>query len=165
MADVRKFMKRTTIMQVVTVDKHGNQMGEPETVYPPEPDHIAEGGADHISDYMDRLIRSDARFASLSIFSPTDKGIGLFKRESELEVFLTANCSDPTLEQGIRSFFQSRSIAPSLDYLANHGDTRVLQFPLKLDRDYASELCRDILSDIFNLAPKSALNFTFQEQK
>jgi len=154
---------------IITVDGDGKQIGPAKVVRVPEPDHVSSNGFDHIPEYLDRVIASQARFtslgvftASLGVFNASTRGFGIYKRGTTIEILPSSNSSS---EPKIRAFFETRSLTPSRDYLASQDTTRILHYPLILDGAYCTELSLALLREVYDVSPTEALDFTYQEQE
>jgi len=147
---------------IITVDGDGKQTGPAEIVRVPRRDHVSSNGFDHIPEYLDRLITSQARLTSLGVFNASPRGFGIYKRGTMIEIFPP---SDSSSEPKIRAFFETRSLTPSRDYLASQDTTRILHYPLILDGAYCTELSLALLREVYNVSPTEALDFTYQEQE
>ncbi len=162
-------MPRVTKMRVVTVDRDGKEIGEPEWVDIPEPDSFAKDGFSHIERYVTRLLGSTARFTSLEISTPDEQvALGLWQRGGSPEFSLTVEWRQkPEREPSIRQFFADRGFPCRQDYLAGNGDvpdaTRCLTYSAPPDSRVITQAARDILHDIYGLRESDALDFSYEE--
>src|SRR4030095_3916178 len=101
-----------TRMHVVTVDEHGNQVGPGEWVDVADPHSEADGLA-AIPTYVARLFASTAPFAFSVSTSDGTGGLGICRRDSEIEFLFTIDWRhQPAQERCIRDFFAANGIAP-----------------------------------------------------
>lgn len=162
-------MPRVTKMRVVTVDQNGNEIGEPEWVDIPEPDHFPVDGFSHIKRYVVRLLSSTARYTSLRISTPDEQiAVGLWQHGGLLEFSLTVQWrQEPEREHSIRRFFADRGFPCRQDYLAGNGGvpdaTRCLTYSAPPDSIVVTQSVRDILRDVYGLQDSDALDFSYEE--
>jgi len=162
-------MPRATKMRVVTVDKSGKEIGEPEWVDIPEPDHFPVDGFSHVESYVSRLLSSTARFTALGISTPGGQiAIALWQRGGIPEFSLAVDWrQEPERECLIRQFFADRGFACRQDYLAGNGDvpdaTRWLTYVAPADRRVITHTSIDILHDIYGVKESDAMDFSYEE--
>jgi len=161
---------RSERMWVVTVDENGDEK-DGHWVDIPEPDHFAADGFAQVDDYVSRLLRSSARFASVIIGTPDQrKAVCLWRRGGVPEfTFLVEWRSEPERERAIRQIFAERGLSVSHDYLAGNGGvpdvTRCLgNFLPPDDVQFITALTKDVLRQIYQLREEEALDFTFGEK-
>jgi hypothetical protein len=107
------------------------------------------------------------KFKSISFFTPDgNRGFGLHARDGNVEATLTLEWrQEAQRESAVRSFFESRGIAPSEDYLAGNGDvpdaTRCLTYPIAGTAPELTALTQRILQGLYGISPTEALNIQF----
>ena len=127
------------------------------------PDHYAMNGFDHIEQYVSGLLESPKGSKSLTLFTPDGaRGFGLNAEDGFVHATLTVDWRDePQKEAAIRSFFSSRGVAPTRDYLAGndkvHDATRVLEYPIQGSAAELALLTKRILQELCGISPTEAL--------
>ena len=134
------------------------------------PDYYATKAFDHIQPYIVRLLKPSDHLRFVSIFTPDgDRGFGLTAQGTLLTADLTVEWRDePARETAIRSFFGSRGLSPSQDYLAGNGGvpdaTRVLSYPIAGDASELTAITKRILEELCGISPSEPLNIKFTEK-
>lgn len=134
------------------------------------PDHYATNGFDHIEPYVSRLLVGTDHFKFLHMFTPDgNRGFGLDAKNGVVRAGLTVEWrQDAQREAAIRSFFSSRGIAPSLDYLGGNGGvpdaTRILDYPVKGNAAELTALTKRILQELCNVSPTEALDIKYTDK-
>lgn len=161
-------MRRITKMWVVTVDEQGKEK-DGHWVDIPEPDHFPSDGFAQIEGYVSRLLRSSARFTSVIISTPDGQiAVSLHQRGGVSEFSLSVDWrADAARETAIRQLFTDRRLATSHDYLAGNGGvpdaTRYLSYLLPPDALFITALTKEVLSRIYRVDGRHALNFSFRD--
>lgn len=74
------------------------------------------------------------------------RGCSLFADGPVVQVsFIVHPQQDVTREEKIRQFFSSKGATPSKDYLAQHGQHRILQYPLTGNAQKLTARTKEIL--------------------
>ena len=137
--------------------------------FAPPPDHYATNGFDEIERYVARLLVPTNTFKFLHIFTPDgSRGFGLDAKDGTVRAGLTVEWrQEPEREAKIRSFFASRGIAPTEDYLAGNGGvpdaTRILSYPIIGSSAEVTALTKCILQELCGVSPAEALDINFEE--
>jgi hypothetical protein len=164
-------MKHIPKMKVITVDEKGRQVGKAKWVSVPEPVHFPSNGFSYIESYVTRLLASSAPFTSLIIGTPDQQtAILLNKKDAIAAIHFSVDWrKEPERERAIRKFFADRKIPTSLDYLAGNGGVsdamRCLGYKLQSYSGNIATLTQELLQQVYEIDPNSALNFTFEEHK
>jgi hypothetical protein len=131
------------------------------------PDRFLENGLCHVGSYISRLMTPSTDFKSLLIFTiDGERGFSLWARDGALEAFFTLHLyQGPDKERAIRDFFASLSNAPKRDFLAKNGPaletvTRYLVYSLAGAHQQITALAIHLLTEIYGVSPKDALEFT-----
>jgi hypothetical protein len=137
--------------------------------YEPPPDHYSTNGFDHIETYVSKLLAPSPRSKSILLFTPDGKrGCALLARDGKVEAAFSVEWRQEAVrETAIRSFFSSRGISPTRDYLAGIGGvpdaTRMLSYPITGSVPEVTSLTKYILRDLCGVLPSAALNISFTE--
>src|SRR5690606_10768236 len=97
-----------------------------------------------------------------------NSGLGLDARDGKVAINLTVEWRQETeRESAIRSFFSSRNIPVTNDYLAANGgvpnSTRLLEYELQGDVTTVTAITKDALMEIFGIKPEDPLKVQFFE--
>lgn len=103
-------------------------------------------------------------FAALTIVIRfTDDGVSIGRRDEdglEMNFFLRSK-QEPNHEAAIRTLFEERGWSAHRDYLANKGRTRILQFPVPVDRDTIVQVCAQVLASVYSMRAGDSLRYEF----
>jgi len=93
----------------------------------------------------------------------TDDGLSLGRRrDGGLEMgFFPRPRREPLRESRIRDLFASLGTKPHVDYLADRGRTRVLEFAVPDQRESLTQLCKRILVEVYEMKEGDTLQFSF----
>jgi hypothetical protein len=90
----------------------------------------------------------------------TDDGFSLRRRERGYGIgFFARPRLDSDEESRILSFFESDGIHPVVDYLAERGRQRVLEFPIPGEIDAMVGLCRRLLTEVHSMRRGDRLDY------
>jgi hypothetical protein len=134
------------------------------------PDRYAAGAFDHIESYVSRLMAQPPKSRWVSMFTPSgDRGFALRAFDGTIEAHLTVEWrQEPEREAAIRTFFGSRQISATEDYLAGNGGvadaTRLLAYPLKGNSAEVTALTKGILQELCGISASEALNIKYTEK-
>lgn len=97
----------------------------------------------------------------------TDDGFSIARNAAGVmsASFFTHPLLDPTEEEKVIAFFQARGVSPQVDYLADKGRTRVLEFPLPADAGAIEGICRRLLIEIYAMRDDDALRYSWYSAK
>jgi hypothetical protein len=129
----------------------------------PAADHFATNGSEHIAPYIAHLFDPSNDFKSLSVFTADgERGLSLHARNARIEVVLTVSkLTASERERLIRSYFGSRGIKPSQDYLAGNGlipnATRFLIYPISGSSDEVTAFVRHMLVELCDISAMDGL--------
>jgi hypothetical protein len=68
---------------------------------------------------------------------------------------------DPAEEEKIIAFFGARGAKARVDYLADKGRTRILEFPLPADAASIARICGDLLTGVYAMRADDLLRYTW----
>jgi hypothetical protein len=68
---------------------------------------------------------------------------------------------EPDEEAAIRALFAQDGVLPHVDYLSNHGRTRIIEFRIPDDLDSIVALCERVLREVYSIRPHDTLKFSF----
>ena len=68
---------------------------------------------------------------------------------------------DPAEEQKIIAFFGARGAKAQVDYLADKGRTRILEFPLPADAASIARICGGLLTGAYAMRADDLLRYTW----
>jgi len=93
----------------------------------------------------------------------TDDGLSLGRRrDGGFEMgFFPRPRREPLEESRIRGLFASLGIEPHVDYLADRGRTRVLEFAVPDERESLTQLCKRVLVEVYEMKEGDTLQFSF----
>ena len=133
-------------------------------VPPKREDHATELPAE-LNDSVHRFL-SEPQFASVTItILFTDDGLSIGRRKDGIELsFFTHPRHAPQEEHRIRALFGDLGIPPHVDYLADRGRTRVLEFAAPESLDELTALCGRILREVYAIRKGDTLKFDFHHQ-
>lgn len=134
---------------------------------PPRGTYYTDNAFAQIESYISRLIVPSDKYKSLSIYALDQiRGCSLQTVRKILEVwFILKPHQENSREAKIRSFFASREISPSRDYLANNGGTRILDYPLSGTVDDLTAMVKKILQELCDVSAKEPLCIEYKEHK
>jgi hypothetical protein len=134
---------------------------------PPRGEYYPENAFAQIESYISRLVAPSEKYKSLSFYALDQmRGCNLLTVRQILEVwFMVKAQQENQQEVKIRSFFASREMRPSRDYLANNGGTRILDYPLTGTVDELTEMVKTILQELCDISPKEPLSIDYKEHK
>lgn len=136
----------------------------------PPPDHYTTGAFDRIEAYVTRLMAPSQRMRFLSLFTASgDRGFALHAKDGVVEAHLTVEWrQEPKREAALRSFFESRGILATEDYLAGNGDvpdaTRLLAYPLPGDASEVASVTKRILQELCGVSPAEPMDIGYSEE-
>jgi hypothetical protein len=138
----------------------------------PPPDRYPKNGLDHIGKYLARLLGPSSGFKSLIVATAAgDRACGFWRREGSptLEAVLSVEWRvEPEREARIRSFFSSRNVQPSQDYLSDNGgvtdSTLNLTYPLTGDLPEVTQAAQVILQQLCEISSTDPLNITYTDR-
>jgi hypothetical protein len=109
-----------------------------------------------------RLIADPAQVSVTITIQFTDDGfsIGRDAGGALAATFFTHPLLDPTEEQKVIAFFAASGAKPKVDYLADKGRTRILEFPLPADGTLIERICRDLLIRIYAMRADDVLRYS-----
>jgi len=93
----------------------------------------------------------------------TDDGLSLGRRrDGSFEMgFFPHPRREPLKESKILGLFASLGIRPHVDYLADRGRTRILEFPVPDQREWLTQLCKRVLVEVYDMKEGDTLQFHF----
>ena len=106
---------------------------------------------------------SDPECSSVTItIKYTDDGFSVGRRQGGgvQASFFPHPWLDPTEEAKLLSFFERKGVRPHVDYLADKGRTRVLDFALPDSGDAIVRICLELLTEIYPMQPGDILAFS-----
>ena len=166
---VRRAPVQVNLMHAVCVDEKGDVTSS-EWVKIPPPDRYETDGPSHVKDYIPAMIRSQADFCHLHVFTfDGRRGFGLQKRRDEpIHLAMTFEWrKHPEREQRARDFFQSLSIKPTTHYLAGNGGvpdaTRVLDWPIGEEPAFVIDICERAMRELCAIKDEEGLGIRFDE--
>jgi hypothetical protein len=167
----RFFRRGPMLMFVSTVDGQGRQVGATQMVLIPSPDHVPADGLSRLDSYVARLVASNTGSSSLIVSTPNQQ-IGLLLMRTGNQVTVGANVewrSEPQKERAIRTYFQKQGLKPSQDYLAGNGSvpdsTRVLSYPVGSRQKQVSDLCGDLLRQVYGVNEHDPLDYLYEDHR
>jgi hypothetical protein len=90
----------------------------------------------------------------------TDDGLSLGSREGGYEMgFVPHPRRDPDEAAKLLSLFAGLGVQPHVDYLANGGRTRLLEFSIPSDHESIVGLCRRVLSEVYSMRRGDVLDY------
>ena len=92
----------------------------------------------------------------------TDDGLSLGRKDGAYQMhFVSHPRHDPDEDSRILSLFASIRVNPLVDYVCDRGRTRVLQFPIRSERDAIDQLCRRVLTEVYSMRRGDDLDYHF----
>jgi hypothetical protein len=90
----------------------------------------------------------------------TDDGLSLGRREGRYEMgFFPHPRRDPDEAGKLLSLFAGLGVQPHVDYLANGGRTRVLEFSIPSEHESIVGLCRRVLAEVYSMRRGDVLDY------
>jgi hypothetical protein len=137
----------------------------------PKPEHVTTKALADIEPYVERLVISESRGATLMV---TDSGLGIFAAlyrfgtSRELVFSVSLDQSDKAdCVLCLRAFFERRGILPHLDYSFATGEAKskwgCFAYALPADPKGASRLVADFFRDVYQLPEQCALDLSYCE--
>jgi hypothetical protein len=90
----------------------------------------------------------------------TDDGLSLRRHEGGYEMgFFPHPRRDPDEAGKLLSLFAGIDVQPHVDYLANGGRTRVLEFSIPSEQESIAHLCRRVLAEVYSMRRGDVLDY------
>jgi len=104
---------------------------------------------------------NDAECVSLTMtIRFTDDGLSLGRREGAYEMgFFPHPRREPDKVERLLSLFAGLGVQPHVDYLANGGRTRVLEFSIPSEHESIVNLCRRVLAEVYSMRRGDVLDY------
>lgn len=160
---------RSYRMKVVVKDREGRRRAPAEWVTVPNAEVVPHGFS-RIRSMVEKVAQSAADSAWVTISSTSGRsGISISKHRGVLKLGINVDVSHArTRERSTRTFFSSRGLAPSEDYLGGNGGVpnavRILGYNLPDDVHLVADIAADALRTLFRLCATSTLHLRFTER-
>ncbi len=153
------------ISQLGTVLKELAQLEPFNAPRPPMPVGVSKAAQIVLRQAISQFIdRKDASYVSISI-GFVSQGFSIGRREnSSLEMGFFPKTLRDDADKNLIALFQARGVAPHVDYLADRGRTRVLDFAAPQTVEELVSLSIQILIDVYSMRLEDELSFSIRDK-